>query len=367
MNNWVDIAAELKFDKNVSWTKIVQAMKEQGYSLTFDQIRETLRRHPRYKSNDSENQDTTEHVLKLIEKPIKTNEICQKLKITSRVLSAVLEDLREIGFIIEEDNETVFICKDIKPSENNYVLNWRGEKIIRFGLCGDNQSGSKYTQITHLHNFYDICQHEGIETVYHTGDIDEGEEMRQGHKYECYIQGADDHVQELIKTYPKREGITTEFITGNHDWSIIKRAGYDIGVTIAKERPDMKYLGQGSAMIDLTPNCKLELRHPIDGTAYAHSYKIQKMIEAIQGGDKPNVLAVGHYHKAEYLPYRNVHAIQTGCFQAQTPWMKGKQIAAVVGGWIIEIHVDDEGSIHRFKSEFFPYYKMIKDDYMNWR
>ena len=38
-----------------------------------------------------------------------------------------------------------------------------------------------------------------------------------------------------------------------------------------------------------------------------------------------------------------------------------------MGGWIIDIHVNDDGTISRFKQEFIPFYKAIKDDYMNWR
>ena len=129
----------------------------------------------------------------------------------------------------------------------------------------------------------------------------------------------------------------------------------------------MKYLGQLSAVIDLTPNCTLELRHPIDGTAYALSYKLQKMVEAMSGGEKPNILACGHYHKSEYFFYRNVHIFQTSSFQAQTPWMKGKGIATSIGGWIVEINVDNEGTITRIKQEYIPFYKAIKDDYKNWR
>jgi hypothetical protein len=91
------------------------------------------------------------------------------------------------------------------------------------------------------------------------------------------------------------------------------------------------------------------------------------MVEAMSGGEKPNILAVGHYHKAEYFPYRNVHCFQTGCFQAQTPFMRGKGIAAFMGGWIVEAHVDDEGTITSIEQEFIPYYVAIKDDYLNWR
>lgn len=129
----------------------------------------------------------------------------------------------------------------------------------------------------------------------------------------------------------------------------------------------MIYLGQSSAMIELTPNCKLELRHPLDGTAYAISYKMQKMIEAMAGGEKPHILACGHYHKIEYLFYRNIHTFQTGAFQAQTPWMRGKQISAHMGGWIVEVHVLEDGTISRIKQEMIPFYKAIKEDYLNWR
>lgn len=245
--------------------------------------------------------------------------------------------------------------------------NWKGNRIIRFGLMGDTQINSKYTQLTHLHNFYDICEEMCVDTVYHTGDMDEGEKMRPGHQYECYTQGADAHADEIVRVYPRRKGITTYFITGNHDASMIKHCGHDIGRAIAEKRDDMVYLGKDCATIHLTPNCTLELRHPWDGTAYALSYKIQKMVEAMEGGTKPNILAVGHYHKAEQFLYRNVFCFQTGCFQGQTPFTRGKGISIQMGGWTVDVEVDKEGSIKRIAPQFIPYYTSIKDDYRNWR
>lgn len=119
-------------------------------------------------------------------------------------------------------------------------------------------------------------------------------------------------------------------------------------------------------MIWLTPYCNLELRHPWDGTAYALSYKIQKMIEAMESNSKPNILAVGHYHKAEYMFYRNVHALQTGCFQSQTPFTRGKGISIHMGGWIVTVEVDDTGTIRRFAPEFIPFYSAITEDYKSY-
>ena len=248
-----------------------------------------------------------------------------------------------------------------------HILEWDGDRVIRFGLMGDTQINSKYTQLTHLHRFYDICTKMGIDTVFHTGDIDEGEQMRPGHQYECYEQGADDHVAEIVRVYPRREGIKTYFITGNHDASLYKRAGMDLGKAIADKRDDMIYLGRDCAVVKLTDKCTLELRHPWDGTAYALSYKPQKIVEAMEADSKPNILAIGHYHKIEYLFYRNVHCFQSGCFQSQTPFTRGKGISVHMGGWIVEVTVSEDGSIRGITPTMIPFYSAIENDWKNWR
>ena len=129
----------------------------------------------------------------------------------------------------------------------------------------------------------------------------------------------------------------------------------------------MACLGPDCAVVELTPNCTLELRHPWGGTSYAISYKMQKMVNAMSGGEKPNILAVGHYHKQENIFYRNVHCFQTACLQAQTPFERGKGIDIALGGWLVEAYVNDDGSIRRLKTAYTPYYKAIKDDWKNWR
>ncbi|HMM30358.1 MAG TPA: hypothetical protein PKB13_01135, partial [Clostridia bacterium] len=293
MMDWRPEAERLKLDEKQSWSEVTEALKDQFPGLSFAQVREKIRGYirglERYKAQSEKPPE---------KKPKQPKEV---------------------------------VIQNLEPNITHE--RWNGRRTIRFGLMGDTQINSKYTQITHLHTLYDFYASEGIRDVYNTGDIDEGEQMRQGHQYECYNQGADDHVDEIIRVYPKRTGITTHFITGNHDASMIKHCGYDIGRGIAEKRSDMKYLGRDCAVIYLTPNCTLELRHPWDGSAYALSYKTQKMIDAMSGGEKPHILAVGHYHKAEYLFYRNVHCFQTGCLQAQTPFMRGKSLAAHMGGW----------------------------------
>ena len=374
--DWKDKVIELR-KSGVQWADIAEEIKEYLPDLTATQRNNKARNFYRFSAENYckkpiEKANTVKHkqefdIIETLKKGISVAELSKMLNISNTATVAVLDDIKAQGYNVQRVGDEVKISNIVVPSENKVVQPWSGEKIIRFGLIGDSHINSKYVQLTHLHKLYDIFQSEGIDTVYHTGDIDEGEQMRAGHQYECYTQGADDHVREIIRVYPKRKGIVTKFITGNHDASIIKRCGYDIGYPIAKSREDMEYLGQASAVINLTPNCTLELRHPIDGTAYAISYKMQKMIESMSGGEKPNILAVGHYHKAEYIFYRNVHTFQTGCTLAQTPWMKGKGIAAHIGGWIVEVHVDDDGTITRIKQEYIPFYKAIKEDWLNWR
>jgi hypothetical protein len=104
---------------------------------------------------------------------------------------------------------------------------------------------------------------------------------------------------------------------------------------------------------------KIRLVHPGGGTAYAISYRLQKFIEAIPGGDKPDLLCLGHYHKAEILPsYRNVCGIQTGTFQSQSPFMARQASAAHVGGWIVEATMGKKENLtRRFKAEFLAFFE----------
>ena len=243
---------------------------------------------------------------------------------------------------------------------------WDGVESIRFGVVSDTHFNNVCTQITHLNTFYDIAQAAGVKDIYHCGDIDDGHQMRVGHIYECYKTGGDAHIEHICNAYPQRDGITTHFITGNHDASIWKQCGINIGPQIAERREDLHYLGPDVAIVNLTDKCTLELRHPWDGTSYALSYKPQKLIESLSDEEKPSILCIGHYHKQGSFLYRGVYTLLTGCFCSQTPFMKGKGLAATVGGWLVEVLVDREGNLRSITPQFIPFSKSITDDYKSY-
>jgi predicted phosphodiesterase len=240
------------------------------------------------------------------------------------------------------------------------IHHYHGE-IVKFGVISDTHMGSIYEHEDVLHLAYKVFKEEGITTVYHAGDMCEGENMHPGQDYEIYAHGADDQIQACVNRYPKFQGITTYFIEGSHDLSFYKRAGTDIGPRITEKRPDLVCLGREE--IDVAIQTKrgkiiMRLLHPGKGSAYALSYHPQKYIESLSGGQKPNILLIGHYHKAEFLPcYRNIFTLQAGCIQAQTSFMKRLNLAAHVGFWTVEFRVDKDNSVMRFKPEFFAHYE----------
>jgi len=96
--------------------------------------------------------------------------------------------------------------------------------------------------------------------------------------------------------------------------------------------------------------------HPGGGSAYAESYAAQKIAEAFQEGEKPDICLLGHYHKMIYGVHRGIHMVQTGTCEDQSTFMRKRKIKAVVGGTLIELHQAPEGHINRFKPEFFHYH-----------
>lgn len=280
-----------------------------------------------------------------------------------------IENLADYGYEIVPNatNGTVKLNTTKQVLEHSeYHRWWDHSKKIRFGIVSDTHINSKYTQLTRLHDMYDIFRDEEIDTVYHVGDIDEGEQMRVGHQYECYNQGADSHRDEIVRVYPKKDGIVTYFITGNHDASLLRRAGFNIGKSISRYRDDMIYIGADDVLVHLTPKCTMELFHPWDGSPYSVSYKLQKRVETVPEFERPDILIMGHYHKAEYMFYHGTHCMQAGSFEGKTPFTNGKTLATVMGGWIVEVDVSDDGHILAFNPKFYPFEQPIKDDYLNW-
>lgn len=190
----------------------------------------------------------------------------------------------------------------------------------------------------------------------HAGDIVEGhyEHKRPGHVFELTHVGGDAQVNYAASELRKLQ-IPLYFIAGNHCNTFMKIAGFDIGKRLEELIPKSTYLGMQHGTLEFDYGKRLQLIHPDGGSSYAISYKTQKIIDAMEGGSKPEILVIGNFHKAEYLFYRNIHAVQGGCLERQTPFMKNLGLAAHVGFWKFDITLNKKG-ITSFRPTFFPSY-----------
>lgn len=209
------------------------------------------------------------------------------------------------------------------PSDRRFRRAPKKKKHHRFAVCGDTHLGSRYQQLTHLNSFYDLVVKEGIDTVLHLGDLVHGHHrMHRDQVYELHVHGADAQTQYAVDTYPKRDGVTTLLLTGNHDDSWFSDSGYDVVKGFCERRDDTLYLGSRGAYLEYG-GVMIYLWHPRGGLSYARSYRLQKMIEQMSPESKPHILFSGHWHVGAHLPaYRNVDAFLVPCFQSQSPFEK---------------------------------------------
>lgn len=240
--------------------------------------------------------------------------------------------------------------------QNRVKVEKRASCKLKFGVIGDTHIGSLYARLNHLQGFADYARDCGCESVFHCGDVLDGHRIYKGQEFELRDLGLEAQLDRLAKDCSNVGKV--RFITGNHDGSFKSAAGVPVGKLVQQACPDWEFLGEEQATIKWdTPTgpFSLKLLHPGGGAAYSLSYRPQKIVESITGGEKPDMLAIGHYHKAEIIPsYRNVCVIQSGTFQAQTPFMARGGLAAHLGGWIVEVTVGNGHNI--IKAEFVAFY-----------
>ena len=189
-----------------------------------------------------------------------------------------IEELRLKGYDIVQvrtgDTIAYTLNTKIASSYFEYKHYHDVDKIIRIGIVSDTHMGSIFFQKTYLQMAYDDFAKEGITEVYHAGDISDGfYTNRPGSMYELYAIGFDHQVDDIVENYPKRDGITTYFISGNHDATHVMNGGANIGKAIASRRNDLVYLGHNYAKVWLTEKVDMDIEHPGDGSSYAYSYK----------------------------------------------------------------------------------------------
>lgn len=228
------------------------------------------------------------------------------------------------------------------------VITSRPDNTYVFGVVGDKHIGSKYHRADVLADLYDRFERAGVDAVFDTGNWIDGD--ARFNKHDVLVTGMDPQIRLMAETHPKIEGVTTYAVWGDdHEGWYAQREGVDVGkyaeMQMRTAGHDWKDLGYMEAHVILRnantgQTARLAVVHPGGGSAYALSYKPQKIIESMEGGEKPAAILLGHYHKMSADNIRNVWAIQTGCCEDQTPFMRKKSLEAHVGGLVVGFEQD---------------------------
>lgn len=238
------------------------------------------------------------------------------------------------------------------------IINFEGD-YRKIGYFTDPHMGSVYFIEKYFFQMLEIFHKEKIDTVVCSGDITHGMNKHQDLIYELTHIGYDAQEEYAEKNLAQLEW---DFycINGNHDRWYIKGNGANIVKHICenlqnKYKKKAFWLGHDEGDISLNGNVTLKLWHGEDGNTYATSYRLQKIVEAFTGGEKPHILLTGHTHKQGYFMIRFVHVVSGGALSIQSKWMRSKKIENHTGFWIIELQTNKNGVV-RFKPEWFPFY-----------
>lgn len=230
----------------------------------------------------------------------------------------------------------------------------------RVAQVTDVHHGSKFCDCKALLDFLKIAN-ERCSAIVVTGDVIDGQKSVLTHEQRAV--GADDQVDEATEVWTAATlTIPVVAIGGNHDGYAYAATGIDAGKVLGERMRaagvDWRYLGQclGRAIIH---GAKWELWHPMGAGSTRNAVRriLNSRAESYDADDRPNILAIGHYHRhTSVLAYpENVYCVSGGTYQR-----KGSEFSNRitnqwdVGASIVSYTVHADGSVGEFAVEFFP-------------
>lgn len=292
--------------------------------------------------------------------------LADKLDVPPSRIRDVIQSLRQDGVMLSDVDDTGHLSIErVTPGKRN--LYQAGEiglellrgNVVRFGVVSDTHLNSNEEALEPLHIAYDMFVEEGIETVFHAGDIGDGIGVYRGQMSEITNVTYETQREHLIKNYPQRKNIRTVGIGGNHDAEgKFGDLGIDMFRAVSNMREDIEWLGGFSAFVNIHTEeapCWLHLLHGKGGMSYAYSYKAQKIVEKYTDERKPQILIPGHWHVHGSFNVRGVNVLFPGCFQWMSSYIERHNLEPAVGFHIVTATIGEDGQIVRWLPEWFRF------------
>lgn len=225
----------------------------------------------------------------------------------------------------------------------------------KIGCITDTHLCSVAERLDVLNAAYDEFVRQGIKTVLHCGDMSDGWKEYRHHINFVKHHGDQEQALYVTQKFPRREGITTYLIGGNHDDSYgaskIDRMGLVTNGFFhqgkqREGRRDIVYLGQYSHYLVFPQEVRFHLLHPRGNNAYALSYKQQKRAEAMPKNERPDVQLSGHFHTYCHIWHDGTHMLALPGMQDETEYFKRLGFARSIGFTILEYGIEKGRLVH---------------------
>ena len=279
--------------------------------------------------------------------------------------------LQNEGYDLEVEKDKVYLRKTREQRFEPTIIVPKKKNEVTLGIVSDTHLVSKWQQLSLLHSAFKHFDEVGVDAVAHVGDINEGRNMYKGHAEHVFLHGYDESRIYVEKNFPRlKDGKKIYIVTGNHDYSWYNAFGASFMKALCATRDDFVWVGDAIGSLNIG-GLRVEMMHPTGGSAYAYSYKPQKLTESLVASllqryrigkaQLPHIALYGHWHIKLQLEVMGVECFAAGCFQTQTPYMAHKGLHPHIGYWIIKAVLDETDQICELVSQWFPRGHLTKE------
>jgi hypothetical protein len=290
-------------------------------------------------------------------------DLCDALDLSPKGCAALIDQARRLGVPVAVELGHVGLAS------TQGAAGWRVHKLTLSPLAGEEAQvavisdlhyGSKYCLREAIADFIGKMHARGVRHVLCPGDLLEG--MYRHAFGELSHSGLEDQTADAIEHLPQHPGLHYHYITGNHEETFARASGVNVGRYIEGAfrqagRGDLHHYGDRGAFLSLY-GAVVHLWHPTGSTAYAKSYKLQRMASGYPVELKPHLLLAGHWHTFCHVEERGVQAIACPTFQhGLGPFGRSLGTTPAIGGLLLQWRMTEAGTMREFSLRRYPYYE----------
>jgi predicted phosphodiesterase len=294
---------------------------------------------------------------------LKFAELAEAAKLTKRQLNDCIAEVRKVrpDLMFGKFDKCYWFSNTPTWYTNQTDLSKELPSEGVFGALSDTHLCSVAERLDLVNEAYNAFAERGVTKVFHTGDLTDGWQEYRNHISFVKVHGSQEQALYAIKNYPRRQGIKTYVIGGNHDddyaktkvdrLSLITHGFHHQGKEI-KGRDDIVYVGQYSHYVIFPQEVRMHLVHPRGNNAYAMSYKQQKRSEAMSKNERPDMQLSGHFHTFTHIWLDGTHMVALPGLQDATEFFIRLGLPRSLG-WTIISYKIVKGKLESFSPELF--------------